>query len=143
MGFATLWSAKPQHRPGSACVVSPTGATAVVSTYPLDLVRTQLAYNTEAPSSSLRPPPASTLSASIAPASSMSSLRGNAAPAQPQHAAAAPSNSSSNSACNTRRNSRVGILQQLGRIFQEGGVAGLYRGMAPTLVGILPYAGLK
>lgn len=75
----------------------------------------------------------------------MSSLRGNAAQPQPQpqHAAAASSNSSSNSALNTRRNRRVGILQQLGRTFQEGGVAGLYRGMAPTLVGILPYAGLK
>ena len=122
--------------PTPAALYAHTGATAVVLTYPLDLVRTQLAYNTEAPSSSLRPSAASTLSASSAFASSTSSLRGNAAPVQ-------PSNSSSNSACNTRRNSRVGILQQLGRTFQEGGVAGLYRGMAPTLVGILPYAGLK
>lgn len=29
------------------------------------------------------------------------------------------------------------------RVYQEGGFRSLYRGVCPTLIGILPYAGLK
>ncbi|BAU02982.1 hypothetical protein LR48_Vigan10g003300 [Vigna angularis] len=36
-----------------------------------------------------------------------------------------------------------GITDCLTRTYREGGIRGLYRGVAPTLVGIFPYAGLK
>ncbi|XP_059657020.1 mitochondrial carrier protein CoAc1 [Cornus florida] len=36
-----------------------------------------------------------------------------------------------------------GIRNVLGSVYKEGGVRGLYRGVGPTLIGILPYAGLK
>ncbi|XP_052210249.1 mitochondrial carrier protein CoAc1 [Diospyros lotus] len=36
-----------------------------------------------------------------------------------------------------------GIKHVLGSVYKEGGVRGLYRGVGPTLIGILPYAGLK
>ncbi|GFP91396.1 graves disease carrier protein [Phtheirospermum japonicum] len=37
----------------------------------------------------------------------------------------------------------TGIRNVLERVYKEGGVRGLYRGIGPTLIGILPYAGLK
>ncbi|KAL3633532.1 Mitochondrial carrier protein CoAc1 [Castilleja foliolosa] len=37
----------------------------------------------------------------------------------------------------------TGIKNVLERVYKEGGVRGLYRGIGPTLIGILPYAGLK
>ncbi|KAL8101569.1 mitochondrial carrier protein CoAc1 [Apium graveolens] len=37
----------------------------------------------------------------------------------------------------------TGIKNVLGTVYKEGGVRGLYRGVGPTLIGILPYAGLK
>ncbi|CAM8961657.1 unnamed protein product [Rhodiola kirilowii] len=36
-----------------------------------------------------------------------------------------------------------GIKDVLRSVYTEGGVRGLYRGVGPTLIGILPYAGLK
>ncbi|EOY29934.1 Mitochondrial substrate carrier family protein isoform 1 [Theobroma cacao] len=36
-----------------------------------------------------------------------------------------------------------GITDVLTTVYKEGGIRGLYRGVGPTLVGILPYAGLK
>ncbi|KAM7255849.1 hypothetical protein ACFE04_011590 [Oxalis oulophora] len=36
-----------------------------------------------------------------------------------------------------------GIKDVLGSVYKEAGVRGLYRGVGPTLIGILPYAGLK
>ena len=38
---------------------------------------------------------------------------------------------------------RPTIRSELAKTVREGGVTGLYRGMSPTLMGILPYAGLK
>ncbi|XP_051129392.1 mitochondrial carrier protein CoAc1 [Andrographis paniculata] len=37
----------------------------------------------------------------------------------------------------------TGIKNVVGRVYQDGGVRALYRGIGPTLIGILPYAGLK
>lgn len=36
-----------------------------------------------------------------------------------------------------------GIRNVLQSVYREGGMRGLYRGVGPTLIGILPYAGLK
>ncbi|XP_024962253.1 mitochondrial carrier protein CoAc1 isoform X3 [Cynara cardunculus var. scolymus] len=36
-----------------------------------------------------------------------------------------------------------GIRNVLVSVYREGGMRGLYRGVGPTLIGILPYAGLK
>ncbi|KAK9131232.1 hypothetical protein Sjap_011719 [Stephania japonica] len=36
-----------------------------------------------------------------------------------------------------------GLKDVFMKVYKEGGVRGLYRGVGPTLVGILPYAGLK
>ncbi|XAR69238.1 hypothetical protein NMG60_11000749 [Bertholletia excelsa] len=36
-----------------------------------------------------------------------------------------------------------GIKNVLESVYKDGGVRGLYRGVGPTLIGILPYAGLK
>ncbi|XP_077210716.1 mitochondrial substrate carrier family protein [Tasmannia lanceolata] len=77
------------------------GGTAVLFTYPLDLVRTKLAYQVNRPS--------------------RLNVRG-------QH------------------HSDLlykGISDCVSKIYREGGIRGLYRGAAPSLYGIFPYAGLK
>ncbi|CAO2840227.1 unnamed protein product [Amaranthus hypochondriacus] len=79
---------------------SAAGGTAVLCTYPLDLVRTKLAYQVVDRQSTFR-------------------SYGNASP------------------------SYSGIHDVFRRVYSEGGVRSLYRGVGPTLVGILPYAGLK
>jgi hypothetical protein len=73
---------------------SAAGATAVAFTYPLDLVRTRLAWATE------------------------SSLAATGA-------------------------TKHHIRSVISETFRLEGVRGLYHGMAPTMLGILPYAGLK
>ncbi|XP_061352650.1 mitochondrial carrier protein CoAc2 isoform X2 [Gastrolobium bilobum] len=77
------------------------GGTAVLFTYPLDLIRTKLAYQVVSPTK---------LNAS-----------------------------------GMVYNEQVyrGIRDCLAKTYKEGGIRGLYRGVAPTLVGIFPYAGLK
>ncbi|GAB2219684.1 hypothetical protein Droror1_Dr00007321 [Drosera rotundifolia] len=77
------------------------GGTAVLFTYPLDLVRTKLAYQVVG--------------------SSVSSLNGLVLQEQ----------------------AYKGIIDCFSKIFRESGVRGLYRGVAPSLYGIFPYAGLK
>jgi Mitochondrial carrier protein len=37
----------------------------------------------------------------------------------------------------------TGIRDVFKQVYQEGGFRSLYRGVCPTLIGILPYAGLK
>ena len=76
-------------------------------TYPLDLVRTRMAW-----SSGLATPSTAALSTL--------SLPSVAAAQRPPT-----------------------IRSELVKTFKDGGVSGLYRGMSPTLMGILPYAGLK
>ncbi|KAF6157216.1 hypothetical protein GIB67_041677 [Kingdonia uniflora] len=80
---------------------SAAGGTAVICTYPLDLVRTKLAYQ-------VIPKRGNGVSSSIH--------------AQPVY---------------------NGIKDAFKGVYKEGGVRSLYRGVCPTLVGILPYAGLK
>ncbi|KAJ1421069.1 Mitochondrial carrier protein [Sesbania bispinosa] len=77
------------------------GGTAVLFTYPLDLIRTKLAYQIVSPTK---------LNAS--------------------------------GMVNNEQIYR-GILDCLAKTYREGGIRGLYRGVAPTLFGIFPYAGLK
>lgn len=95
---------------GRASTVSPTwdllagaasGFTAVVMTYPLDLVRTRLAWQMEGPN-----------------------LARKAGSAAHKHASST-------------------IRGELANILSQDGVRGLYYGVSPTLMGILPYAGLK
>ncbi|CAK9312451.1 unnamed protein product [Citrullus colocynthis] len=78
------------------------GGTAVLCTYPLDLARTKLAYQTT--DTRMR----------------NSGLRSYHT--QPAY---------------------NGIKDVLVRVYRTGGARGLYRGVGPTLTGILPYAGLK
>ncbi|KAG1655779.1 hypothetical protein FOA52_013080 [Chlamydomonas sp. UWO 241] len=75
---------------------SASGATAVLITYPLDLLRAQLAYSTALEGGS------------------------NGAPPRP-----------------------LGLRGLVQRTLTEHGWSGLYRGVGPTLLGILPYAGIK
>ncbi|KAI3443661.1 hypothetical protein Pfo_000326 [Paulownia fortunei] len=77
------------------------GGTAVLFTYPLDLVRTKLAYQVVESSK----------------------------PSVKMHA--------------PRDLAYKGIRDCFSKIYKEAGVRGLYRGVAPSLYGIFPYAGLK
>ncbi|GAQ83727.1 mitochondrial substrate carrier family protein [Klebsormidium nitens] len=76
------------------------GATAVYFTYPLDLIRTRLAWHVSGPSSA---------GSAAKGAASVDNIRG--------------------------------VFLEI--VQKEGGLRGLYKGIGPTLYGILPYAGLK
>ncbi len=119
------------HHPssgGSMPIVSPVldllagscaGATAVVFTYPLDLVRTRLAFMTEERSVSSMTS-TTTRSSTTAITSSASSW------ARPSVVGRWPS-----------------ITGVLTTTLRNEGVRGLYHGVGPSMYGILPYAGLK
>lgn len=77
------------------------GGTAVIFTYPLDLVRTKLAYQVVS--------------------SSKMNVQGIVSTEQIYK----------------------GILDCFSKTYKESGIRGLYRGAAPSLYGIFPYAGLK
>lgn len=77
------------------------GGTAVLFTYPLDLVRTKLAYQVVG--------------------STKSNVKGLISHEQVYK----------------------GILDCFSKTYKEAGLKGLYRGVAPSLYGIFPYAGLK
>ncbi|KAK3004576.1 hypothetical protein RJ639_018537 [Escallonia herrerae] len=77
------------------------GGTAVLFTYPLDLVRTKLAYQVVG--------------------SPKMDLKG-VIPTEQVY---------------------IGILDCFSKTYKEAGIRGLYRGVAPSLYGIFPYAGLK
>ncbi|CAI8594632.1 unnamed protein product [Vicia faba] len=77
------------------------GGTAVIFTYPLDLIRTKLAYQVVSPTKL-----------------NVSGILNN-------------------------EQVYRGIRDCLSKTYKDGGIRGLYRGVAPTLFGIFPYAGLK
>ncbi|QDZ22817.1 mitochondrial carrier protein [Chloropicon primus] len=81
------------------------GATAVSLTYPLDLLRTRMAWRS---------------SGINAPRGPGAEAVGRAAGLQ-----------------------RSTILSMLGQIARKEGIAGFYKGVSPSLLGIFPYAGLK
>ncbi|TVU34185.1 hypothetical protein EJB05_16016, partial [Eragrostis curvula] len=81
---------------------SAAGGTAVLCTYPLDLVRTKLAYQVKN--------------------------------------VGQPGNALGNSG---QQQAYSGIKDVFKTVYKEGGARSLYRGVGPTLIGILPYAGLK
>lgn len=107
----------PTHPVWDLLAGSTAGATAVMLTYPLDLVRTRLAYAMAAPKTLAGSSGSSSLSAGVA------------------DSAAAVTTAVTTPA--------AGIRSVLLRTFQTEGVVGLYRGVLPTLMGIMPYAGIK
>jgi Mitochondrial carrier protein len=124
------------------------GATAVLVTYPLDLVRTRLAYITES----------GTLSGKISSNSgSSSSLKGGTTAAAATSGLRTPplphSPASPSSTTNLTRRSMHGIRTipdpnhsirgVLSSTLRLEGLRGLYHGIGPSMYGILPYAGLK
>ena len=102
-------------------------------TYPLDLVRTRLAYQTSTIAAVGQGQPASS------GAGSDRQAPGNAA-AQGQAAGREAGKAARRSAHSVHRSSITGVMRE---VVQQEGFWGLYRGIGPTLAGILPYAGLK
>ncbi|CAK0741604.1 hypothetical protein CVIRNUC_001337 [Coccomyxa viridis] len=92
---------------------SAAGATAVMVTYPLDLVRTRLAYGMESSNNSR----------------------------VESHSQASSSGAMQQSSGHIRH--RHTIRSVLASTVRSEGIPGLYKGIGPTLFGILPYAGLK
>ena len=130
-------SAKHVHPVWDLLAGSAAGATAVVLTYPLDLVRTRMAWSSGLTVS----PPVTSSSrtssehAAASPAGAFSSSAGGAL---------SPSSSPSGRFLTASASGTPPTIRsELAKTLREGGVVGLYRGMSPTLMGILPYAGLK
>ena len=110
---------------------SAAGATAVLITYPLDLVRTRLAFQSESGNRSTQVKD-SLLKDRLA----SSTAAGNG----PKTAVTQNPKVQQLLQLRSPHNSIRGIIRS---ILREEGVFGLYRGIGPTLAGILPYAGLK
>jgi solute carrier family 25 protein 16 len=110
------------------------GATAVLVTYPLDLVRTRLAFQTEGRSSS-RPGAGAGAGAGAPAHAPTSTATGPAATPggvshRPLHVIAGP-------------DPRLSIRGVLASTLRQEGLRGMYHGIGPSMYGILPYAGLK
>ncbi|GIL82119.1 hypothetical protein Vretimale_7123 [Volvox reticuliferus] len=123
-------AAQRRRRPGPLIDLvagSAAGATAVLLTYPLDMVRTRLAWAmNSAPGkvAAVQPPP---------PQHAVLSGPGSATTTTAAAAAAAVRPSA--------HHTRIGAM--LVHTARHEGMLGLYRGLTPTLYGIMPYAGLK
>ena len=102
-------------------------------TYPLDLVRTRLAYQTSAIAAAGQGQPASSGAGSDRQAPGNAATQGQAAGMEAGKAAR-------RSVHSVHRSSITGVMRE---VVQQEGFWGLYRGIGPTLAGILPYAGLK
>lgn len=113
---------RTRHAAVDLAAGSAAGATAVLATYPLDLVRTRLAFIIEAQGASaaagVRVNPSTPRAPLLAPAS------------PPTAQASLPAQ-------------RKTIRGMLRIILEREGVRGLYHGLGPTMLGILPYTGLK
>ncbi len=108
---------------------SAAGASAVMITYPLDLVRTRLAYQSESGKHHSNEAAASDRIHSHA-AASTSSLSSSSTASQKLQRILPTSPTST-------------IRGVIASTLKQEGFLGLYRGIGPTLAGILPYAGLK
>ena len=96
------------------------GTVSVICTYPLDLVRAQLAvlkHHKSSPSI-IHPPPTTAIHNNILP--SGSKVKTHVTTIPPNH----------------------GFIRVLHDNYLRGGIAGLFRGITPTLFGILPYSGI-
>ena len=118
-------SAKPVSPVIDLLAGSGAGASAVLITYPLDLVRTRLAYQSESGKQH------STESAATNRASSHASASTSASQQKPVLERSLPRSPTST------------IRGVFAVTMKQEGIWGLYRGIGPTLAGILPYAGLK
>lgn len=103
---------------------SAAGASAVMITYPLDLVRTRLAYQSESGKRHHSSDAKVSNRANSHATASTSSARRKSQHFQPQ----------------TSTSTIRGVIAST---LKQEGFLGLYRGIGPTLAGILPYAGLK
>lgn len=101
-------------------------------TYPLDLVRTQLAWITDAPDA--------TASTSGRSSSGSSSVRGGSR--RPQ-ASPPPQPFLSRAQRHDAPPPQHTIRSMLRLTASTEGVRGLYKGISPTLLGIMPYSGIK
>lgn len=122
----------------------PRGTAAVGAAIAANTQQSATAANSGAASGVARPPPG---------AASNGVLRGGQAAAHPAAASSSVSDgskSASNSSATVARQQsgvshgqRLTIRRVLQQTLRTEGWAGLYRGIGPTVVGILPYAGLK
>lgn len=149
---------------------SAAGATAVLLTYPLDLVRTRLAYGSDfARPDTVRSGAAQAAAMAAAGRSggmALASAGAAVSPAAPHPGGAAsgealrggpsgqagPANGcgggvgdavGGRGSAAAAHHHRLTIRDVLRTTLRQEGVTGLYRGIGPTIVGILPYAGLK
>jgi solute carrier family 25, member 42 len=112
------------------------GATSVVATYPLDLMRARLAVQMETP-----PPEALRAMASASSSASKGAAEA-AASAMEAQAATAAASSRHHAHSGHRLPSGATMLEAAQHMMKTQGFGSFYRGMIPTLLGILPYAGL-
>eukprot|EP00873_Tetraselmis_striata_P039615 jgi/Tetstr1/459879/TSEL_005221.t1 len=127
---------------------SSAGAVAVVLTYPLDLVRTRMAWQVDLPAATAgNSGPATKVGRNMAAAP----LRPGGAGRQDCQGGAGPPGASTQSAAKLSASTgggggsraRLSMAGTAKRVVAREGLLGLYSGMGPALMGILPYSGIK